>query len=308
MKTKATKKPGPFPGEQTEDGAFARQEDIFREVIEADEAARWPVEKGRYHLYISLACPWAHRAYLFLKFCGLEDWIGVTVVDPVRDDKGWAFRDGDGFGRDPVKGFRYLSEAYEKSQPGYRGRVTVPVLWCRKEGRIVNNSEDDLCIFFNKVFPGRGVDLFPEELREEQQKLSEKIYETVNNGVYRAGFATRQEPYEEAVKALFATLDELEERLSGGAPYLLGKKPTEADWRLFCTLIRFDAVYVGHFKCNWKRIADYPFLSAYLQRLYAEPGVAETVRMDHIKDHYYRTHPEINPSGIVPLGPELPWL
>ncbi|MCH8475453.1 MAG: glutathione S-transferase C-terminal domain-containing protein [Opitutales bacterium] len=299
------KKSGPFPAEEGDDGSFQRQEDAFREKLSTDGSTPWPVEKDRYHLYLSLACPWAHRAYLFLRFCGLQDWIGVTVVDPIRDEKGWAFREGDGFSNDPVNGFQYLSEAYEMSQPGYSGRVTVPALWCKKEKRIVNNSEDDLCFFFNKIFPGEKPDFFPANRAGEHQVLARKIYENVNNGVYRAGFATRQKPYEEAVLSLFKTLDEVEEQLSDGRPFLLGESQVEADWRLFCTLIRFDAVYVGHFKCNLRRIADYPKLSQYLSRLYKLPGVAETVRLDHIKNHYYKTHPELNPSQIVPLGPIL---
>ncbi|MCH8540608.1 MAG: glutathione S-transferase C-terminal domain-containing protein [Opitutales bacterium] len=299
------KKPGQFPAEQGTDGSFQRQEDVFREKLSADGSSPWPVEKGRYHLYLSLACPWAHRAYLFLRFCGLQDWIGTTVVDPVRDEKGWAFRDGDGFSKDPVNGFQYLAEAYEMSHPEYFGRITVPTLWCKKEKRIVNNSEDDLCFFFNKIFPGQKTDFFPADRAEEHQTLANKIYENVNNGVYRAGFATKQQPYEKAVLSLFKTLDDLEEQLSDGRSFLLGENQVEADWRLFCTLIRFDAVYVGHFKCNLRRIADYPWLSLYLKRLYEFPGVAETVRLDHIKDHYYKTHPEINPSRIVPLGPDV---
>lgn len=299
------KKAGQFPDEQGADGSFQRQEDAFREKISADGSTPWPTEKGRYHMYISLACPWAHRAYLFLKFCGLEDWISVSIADPVRDEKGWAFHDGNGFSEDSVNGFRYLAEAYKVSQPGYSSRVTVPALWCKKEKRIINNSEDDLCYFFNKVFSQSQHDYFPEDLSDEHQTLTTEIYENVNNGVYRAGFATKQKPYEEAVISLFQTLDKMEIRLSDGRPYLLGEHQVEADWRLFCTLIRFDAVYVGHFKCNLRRIADYPFLRKYLNRLYNLPSVSQTVRLDHIKDHYYKTHPEINPTRIVPLGPDL---
>lgn len=295
-----------FPDEATEDGEFERQEDAFRDWVRADGSTAFAPEPGRYHLYISLACPWAHRTLIVRRLRGLEDAVGMTVVDPVRDERGWAFRDGPGFSRDPVNGFAFLSDAYRASDPKFRGRWTVPVLWDKQTKRIVNNSEDDICRMFDREFPGRpgAPELFPEEIAAEQEKLSALIYETVNNGVYRAGFASSQRAYEKGVRGVFATLDQLEARLATRR-YLLAAHPVETDWRLFCTLVRFDAVYVGHFKCNLRRIADYPHLQGYLCDLYQTPGVAETVNLAHIKAHYYVTHTEINPTQIVPLGPVL---
>ena len=296
---------GQFPAEQTDDGEFPRQEDAFRQWISTDGSTPFPAEPARYHLYVSLACPWAHRSLIVRQLRGLHT-IGYTVVDPVRDEQGWAFRDGPGHGRDPVNGFQYLREAYDKSQPGFKGRWTVPVLWDKQRGVIVNNSEDDICRMFQEVFPAASdaPDLFPATLREEQNQLSAVIYEEVNNGVYRAGFATSQRAYEAAVQRLFSRLDALDARLANRR-YLLGNAPVETDWRLFCTLIRFDAVYHGHFKCNVRRIVDYPHLWPYLRDLYSTPGIAATVNLDHIKRHYYMTHPEINPTRIVPVGPHL---
>lgn len=288
-----------FPKEEGADGEFQRQEDAFRDKVEG------PVEPGRYHLYISLACPWAHRTYLARNLLGLQTRVGVTIVDPVRDGRGWAFfRESGG---DPVNGFQYLAEAYRMTDPGFDGRVTVPVLWDIRQRRIVNNSEDDICRMFAGVFggtAGSGLDLFPTDIAEEQAALSAEIYENVNNGVYRAGFAGTQSAYEGAVRRLFEMLDRLDERLATRR-YLFGGSPVESDWRLFCTLIRFDAVYHGHFKCNIRRIVDYPHLPGYLRDLYQIPGVAETVNFDHIKRHYYITHDDINPTRIVPLGPDL---
>ncbi len=299
--------PAQFPQENSPEGEFVRQPDEFRDWVRADGSTPYFLEPNRYHLYVSLACPWAHRTLIVRKLKRLEQAIGVTVVDPVRDDRGWAFRDGPGYSRDPVNGFQFLSEAYRATAPGFRGRFTVPVLWDKKTGRIVNNSEDDICRMFNHEF-GRGrdtaPDLFPAELASEQVALSELIYERVNNGVYRAGFATQQQPYERAVHELFQVLDQLELRLKAQR-YLLGRRFVETDWRLFCTLVRFDAVYFGHFKCNIRRIADYPALQGYLRDLYQTDGVAETVNIDHIKRHYYMTHAEINPTRIVPVGPVL---
>jgi putative glutathione S-transferase len=237
----------------------------------------------------------------------LADAIGVTVVDPVRDERGWAFRDGPGHSTDPVNGFAFLSEAYAVTDPAFDGRVTVPVLWDKQKRRIVNNSEDDVCRMFNGAFQAFGnpeVDLFPKGIEEEQAKLSAFIYENVNNGVYKAGFASSQRAYEKACRALFAALDELENRLATRR-YLFGSRMVETDWRLFCTLIRFDAVYHGHFKCNLRRIVDYPNLDGFLCDLYQHRGVAETVNLDHIKRHYYMTHEDINPTRIVPIGPVL---
>ncbi|WAC21153.1 glutathione S-transferase family protein [Luteolibacter sp. SL250] len=299
--------PAQFPDEQSADGEFERQEDEFRDVVKQDGDARFEVAAGRYHLYVSLACPWASRAVIVRKLLGLEKAVGLTVLDPIRDERGWAFRDGDGFTTDPVNGFSFLAEAYFASDPDFKGRVTVPVLWDRQLRRIVNNSEDDICRMFNDAFRplgGGAVDLFPEDIAAEQQELSDHIYDTVNNGVYRAGFASSQKAYERACRKLFAALDGLEERLSSRR-YLFGDRIVETDWRLFCTLVRFDAVYHGHFKCNVRRITDYPNLQGYLLDLYQQPGIADTVNMDHIKRHYYFTHCDINPTRIVPIGPEL---
>ncbi|HLH55338.1 MAG TPA: glutathione S-transferase family protein [Verrucomicrobiae bacterium] len=294
-----------FPDEQSPSGEFKRQEDEFRSWVMADSPSPYKAESGRYHLYISLACPWASRTYIALKLMGLDSKIGVSVVDPIRDERGWAFRQGPGCGLDPVSGFSFLSEAYEASKPGYKGRVTVPVLWDKQTRRIVNNSEDDICRMFNDAFGGSAVmDWFPPDIAGEQQKLSNFVYDHVNNGVYKAGFATSQTAYEKAVRSVFSALDILEERLSSQR-FLFGRRIVETDWRLFCTLVRFDAVYHGHFKCNLRRIVDYPNLWSYLRDLYQQPGVAPTVDFDHIKRHYYMTHLEINPTGIVPLGPLL---
>jgi putative glutathione S-transferase len=238
---------------------------------------------------------------------GLADAIGVTVVDPIRDERGWAFRDGPGFSKDPINGFAFLSQAYAATDPGFDGRVTVPVLWDKETRRIVNNSEDDICRMFDTVFNAFGnseVELFPKDITEEQAKLSAFIYDKVNNGVYKSGFADSQRAYEKACRALFVALDELEKRLATRR-YLFGKRIVESDWRLFCTLVRFDAVYHGHFKCNVRRIVDYPNLDGYLRDLYQLPGIAENVNFDHIKRHYYFTHDDINPTRVVPIGPEL---
>ena len=287
-------------GEQKDNGEFVRQDDEFRGDIAPEDA-----QAGRYHLYVSLACPWAHRTLIVRRLLGLEEVISASVVDPIRDHKGWRFGEGEGFGPDPVNGFSYLSEAYFATNPTFPGRVTVPVLWDKEKKVIVNNSEDDICPIFQKSFAGTDApDFFPSNLVKEQAELSEFIYEKVNNGVYRAGFATSQCAYEDAVKTLFDALEVLEFRL-GQNRYLLGDQIVETDWRLFCTLVRFDAVYVGHFKCNLKRIYDYPNLSGFLRELYQLPGIAETVNFDHIKRHYYVTHDDINPTMIVPVGPIL---
>jgi putative glutathione S-transferase len=296
-----------FPDEQSASGEFERQEDAFRQRITGEGSSPFPAAPGRYHLYISLACPWASRTLIVLKLKKLEGSVGVTVVDPVRDDRGWAFHEGPGHSKDPVNGFKFLSEAYEAASPGYSGRVTVPVLWDKQARTIVNNSEDDICRMFNGVlgtFGDNSVDLFPAQIAEEQDQLSAFIYENVNNGVYRAGFATTQKAYEKAARNLFSALDQLEQRLATQR-YLFGPRIVETDWRLFCTLIRFDAVYYGHFKCNLRRIVDYPNLDGYLRDLYQQPGIRETVNFDHIKRHYYITHDEINPTRIVPIGPIL---
>jgi glutathionyl-hydroquinone reductase len=295
-----------FAPEQ-KDGAFQRQEDAFRHWVVADPTARFNAEPGRYHLYVSLACPWAHRTLLVRRLKCLEHALGATVVDPVRDERGWAFRDGPGHSADPINGFAYLSEAYRMTDPSFSGRYTVPVLWDKKTKQIVNNSEDDICRMLNDVFDATSrcdIDLFPIDIETEHAHLAAFIYDRINNGVYKAGFATDQSVYEKACRTLFAALDELEARLSSRR-YLFGARIVEADWRLFCTLVRFDAVYHGHFKCNLRRIVDYPNLQGYLRDLYQQPGVGDTVNFDHIKRHYYVTHTDINPTSIVPIGPEL---
>ena len=296
-----------FPTEQSDAGEFERQEDAFRDWISADASTAFPPAAGRYHLYISLACPWASRTLIVRNLKGLQDVIGCTVVDPIRDERGWAFREGPGYTPDPVNGFAFLSEAYAASDPEFNGRVTVPVLWDKHAGRIVNNSEDDICRMFNDAFgplANSEPELFPTDIGAEQAELSAFIYENVNNGVYRAGFASRQDAYEKACRTVFAALDKLESRLENER-YLFGGRIVEADWRLFCTLVRFDSVYHGHFKCNVRRIIDYPNLQGYLMDLYQQPGIAATVNFDHIKRHYYITHDDINPTRIVSMGPAL---
>jgi putative glutathione S-transferase len=291
--------------ETGERGEFVRQQSAFRNWVRADGSTDFAPEAGRYHLYVSLACPWASRAIIYRKLKGLEDAIPMTVVDPVRDAKGWRFLDDE---PDPVNGFEYLSQAYLQTDPDFSDRVTVPLLWDTKTGRAVNNESSEIIRMLNSEFDEFAkhpeLDLYPEELREEIDGINERVYNSVNNGVYRAGFATTQEAYEEAFDELFDTLDWLDGLLAERR-YLTGDRITEADWRLFVTLVRFDPVYVGHFKCNLQRIADYPNLSAYLRDLYQQPGIAETVDFDHIKRHYYMTHPQINPTGVVPKGPEL---
>lgn len=305
-----------FPSEQSESGEFQRQEDAFREWISNDGSTSYPAVAGRYHLYVSLACPWASRTVIFRKLKGLEKVIGMTVVDPIRDEKGWAFRDPSGGttsassfqSTDPINGFQYLSEAYAATDPNFDGRVTVPVLWDKLTKKIVNNCEDDICRMFNDAFnavaQNKDIDLFPKEIEDEHTKLSDFIYENVNNGVYKAGFATRQRPYEISCRKLFEALDELETRLAKSR-YLFDNRIVEADWRLFCTLVRFDVVYHGHFKCNRSRLTDFPELWDYTRTLYQIPGVAETVRLDQVKTHYYGSHRTINPTGIVPKGPAI---
>jgi putative glutathione S-transferase len=305
-----------FPSEQTESGEFHRQEDAFRDWVSNDGSTANAAAAGRYHLYVSLACPWASRTVIFRKLKGLEEAIGMTVVDPIRDGNGWAFRDPSGKippgvpfeSTDLVNGFHFLSEAYKATDPDFEERVTVPVLWDKQTKRIVNNCEDDICRMFNDVFnefaKNKNVNFFPGEIATEQEALSQFLHDNVNNGVYRAGFATRQRPYEIACRRVFEALDELEERLSKSR-YLFDNRIVEADWRLFCTLIRFDVVYHGHFKCNLRRIIDYPNLQGYLMDLYQQPDIADTVSFDDIKRHYYMTHTEINPTRIVPLGPVL---
>jgi putative glutathione S-transferase len=310
-----------FPKEQSASGEFERQEDAFREWTSTDDSTPYPAVPNRYHLYVSLACPWASRTVIARKLLGLEEAIGMTVVDPIRDDRGWAFRNPSGGtdtlhgdkerlspSTDPVNGFHFLSEAYEATDPNFDGRVTVPALWDKETKRIINNCEDDICLMFNNSFRAltqhSGVDLFPKDIESEQAKLSDYIYDKINNGVYKAGFATRQRPYEVAARQVFDALDQLDQRLAKNR-YLFGERIVETDWRLFCTLIRFDVVYYIHFKCSLRRILDYPNLQGYLADLYQHDGIAETVNFDHIKRHYYVTHEEINPTRLVPIGPQL---
>ena len=295
-----------FPHEQAAGGEYTRQQDAFDGWVTENGHSGYPAAKGRYHLYVSWACPWAHRTIIVRKLKQLEDVIGMTVVDPLRDNRGWAFRDGPGHSIDPVNGFTFLSEAYLATDPNYHGRVTVPVLWDTETKRIVSNSDDDIMRMFNWEFnrlTDTSIDLYPEDLRNEIDELNTYIYENVNNGVYRAGFATAQRAYDRAARRLFEALDVLEARLATQR-YLFGSRIVETDWRLFVTLIRFDAVYHGHFKCNIRRIADYANLFGYLKDLYQYDGIADTVNFDHIKRHYYMTHDAINPTRIVPLGPD----
>jgi glutathionyl-hydroquinone reductase len=290
-------------------GEFVRAAYPFQGRITADGTSGYPAEPGRYHLYISWACPWAHRSAIVRELLALTDIVSLSAVDPVRDGRGWAFREGDGYGLDPVNGFALLRDAYEATQPGYDGHVSVPVLWDKQSGRIVSNNFPDITIDLETQFAAWAdprYDLYPEALRPEIDELNELVYTTVNNGVYRSGFATSQAAYHEAVTRLFETLDLLDQRLAGRR-YLFGEALTEADVRLWVTLARFDAVYYSHFKCNLRRITDYPNLWAYARRLYAGPAFRDTTRFDQIKRHYYGTHPQLNPSRIVPDGPLLDW-
>jgi len=297
-------------------GRFEREATRFHNWITADGApgptgeGGFPAEPGRYHLYVSLACPWAHRTLIFRKLKKLEDLISVSVVSPMMFERGWTFNRAEGSTGDHLYDASTLGEIYLKTNPKYSGRVTVPVLWDKKRGTIVNNESSEIIRMFNTGFnalTGDTTDYYPDALRDEIDTINKRIYETVNNGVYRCGFATTQEAYEEAFAQLFETLDVLEGRLSSQR-YLCGKTVTEADWRLFPTLIRFDAVYVGHFKCNLRRIDDYPNLSNYTRDLYQWPGIAETVDIDQYKRHYYGSHKTINPTGIVPVGPALEFM
>ena len=299
-----------YPTEETQ-GRFVRSAAQFRNWITADGSAGptgragFKAEAGRYHLYVSYACPWANRALIFRKIKGLEKMISLSVVHWHMAEEGWTFDDGEGVIADPLYNAAYLREIYLQANYSYSGRVTVPVLWDKKTNTIVSNESAEIIRMFNSAFDDLGAaegDYYPKKLREEIELLNDRIYDTVNNGVYKAGFATTQEAYEEAVIPLFQTLDWLEQRLASQR-YLTGYQITEADWRLFTTLIRFDPVYVGHFKCNLKCLVDYPNLWAYTRDLYQQPGVAETINMVHIKNHYYGSHTSINPSGVVPLGP-----
>lgn len=292
-------------------GRFVRKASSFRNWVTPDGRpgpsgeGGFPAASGRYHLYVSHACPWAHRTMILRRLKGLEAHITHSVVHWFMAEDGWTFSEGAGVVPDTVNGARFLREVYVKAKPDYSGRVTVPLLWDKERQTAVSNESSEILRMFNSAFDGVGAtpgDFYPPDLRETIDALNDRIYTTVNNGVYKAGFATTQAAYDEAVVPLFETLDMLEERLAERR-YLTGSRVTEADWRLFTTLVRFDPVYVGHFKCNLRRIADYPHLSGYLRDLYQTPGVAETVHMDHIRQHYYRSHETLNPSRVVPIGP-----
>ena len=296
-----------------EDGRLQRPSSVFRNWVTADGApgptgdGGFRAEPGRYHLYIARACPWAHRAAIFRELKGLQDMVGLSVTHWLMAENGWTFADGPGVIPDTVEGADTVWQLYVKSDPTYTGRVTVPVLWDTQTSRVVSNESADIIRMFNSAFDAVGAadgDFYPEALRGEIDAVNERVYDGLNNGVYKAGFAKRQAAYDEAVAGVFDTLDWVESRLAGQR-YLVGDTLTEADWRLFTTLLRFDAVYHGHFKCNRRRIVDYPALWAYTRRLYAHPAVAPTVDMDHIKRHYYQSHRHINPTGIVPEGPAL---
>lgn len=297
-------------------GEFIRTESTFRNWVTKDGSpgpsgeGGFPAEPNRYHLYVSYACPWAHRTLIFRALKGLEDIISVSIVHPLMPAESWVFGDYPGATEDHINHAHYLYENYLKADPNFNGLVTVPVLWDKKRQTIVNNESSEIIRMFNLAFNEYGnadVDFYPESLQEEIDDINELVYNNINNGVYRAGFATTQQAYNRAFDRLFDSMDALEERLSKQR-YLVGNQITEADWRLFTTLVRFDAVYYNHFKTNKKRLIDYPNLWAYTRELYQVPGVAETVNMDHIKHHYFGSHRSINPTGIVPRGPQLDFM
>ncbi len=297
-------------------GRFVRKDASFRNWVTRDGApgpsgeGGFVAEPDRYHLYISHACPWAHRTMIFRSLKGLNDMISLSVVNWMMGEDGWTFSPGDGVISDSINHAEFLHQVYTAADAEFSGRVTVPVLWDKKTGTIVSNESSEIIRMFNSAFDQVGAivgDYYPETLHGEIDGLNDRIYSTLNNGVYKSGFATKQAAYEEAVVPLFETLDWLDKRLAEQR-YLTGSTITEADWRLFTTLVRFDPVYVGHFKCNLKRIVDYPNLSGYLRDLFQQEGVAETVHMDHIKNHYYGSHETVNPTRIVPLGPEIDYL
>jgi len=294
-------------------GRFKRQASAFRNWITADGSPGpsgddgFKAEPERYHLYVAYACPWAHRALILRKLKGLEKFLPISVVNPLMKENGWSFEPGYKVTPDPIHHATYMHQVYTAADPEYTGRVTVPVIWDKKQSTIVNNESSEIIRMLNSAFDGIGAkpgDYYPEGLRETIDSVNERVYHNVNNGVYKAGFATTQEAYEEAVMPLFETLEWLEGILAENR-YLCGPRITEADWRLFTTLIRFDAVYVGHFKCNIRRIDDYPNLSNYLRELYQWPGVSETIDFHAIKLHYFASHATINPTGVVPIGPAL---
>jgi glutathionyl-hydroquinone reductase len=297
------------PPRERRPGEFVRPAYPFQGRITSGGSSGYPAVPGRYHLYISWACPWATRTAIVRQLLGLQDVISLSAVDPVRDGRGWAFREGPGHSLDPVNGFALLREAYDATEPGYDGHISVPVLWDRETGRIVSNNFPDITIDLDTQFGAYAsgdYDLYPARLRPEIDEINATVYESVNNGVYRSGMASTQAAYHDAVTRVFATLDELEERLAGRR-YLLGDQITEADVRLWVTLVRFDVVYYSHFKVNLRRLTDYPNLWAYARDLYALPAFRDTTNFDHIKRHYFTTHPFINPTRIVPDGPLLDW-
>ncbi|HEX2105760.1 MAG TPA: glutathione S-transferase C-terminal domain-containing protein [Solirubrobacteraceae bacterium] len=286
---------------------FSRPPARFRDWVSADGSTPYPAKAGRYHLYVSWACPWAHRTIIGRRLKGLEDAIGMTAVDPLRDERGWRFTGGEY--TDPINGFAWLSEAYEATERAYEGRFSVPVLWDTHTGRIVNNESADILRMFSTGFGDLAsdeVDLYPQPHRAEIDALNRRLYEEINNGVYQAGFSTDQAFYEATVRTMFVTLGEMDARLADRR-FLFGAEPVETDWRLFTTLLRFDAVYHIHFKCSLRRIAEHSNLWAYARDLYQRPGIAETVRMGEIRSHYYRTHARINPSGLMALAPVADW-
>ncbi|UJA19808.1 glutathione S-transferase family protein [Thermoleophilia bacterium SCSIO 60948] len=294
----------------SESGEWVRETASLREWVSADGSTGFKAEPGRYHLYVCAACPWAHRAVIVRELKGLGDVVSMSFVDPYRDERGWTFREENGGQEDPVNGFSYLSEAYDATASDYEGRWNVPVLWDRETGRIVNNESADVIVMLNSAWDewaeNPGLDLYPAEHREEIDETNRRVYERVNNGVYRAGFAGSQSAYEAAAGPLFEELDSLERRLADRR-FLIGDSPTLADWRLFTTLVRFDSVYYVHFKCNLWRIVDYPRLWDYTRDLLSIPGVRQTLDIDQIKLHYYTTHPQINPTRFVPIGPMIDW-
>ena len=296
-------------------GRFVRTQTQFRNWITADGSAGptgqagYKAEADRYHLYVSLACPWASRTLMIRTLKGLEDMISISVVHPLMLEHGWTFEEGEGVIGDPIFQARYLHEIYTAVKPDYTGRVTVPVLFDKKTKTIVNNESSEIIRMLNTAFDGLGAksgNYVPDQWLEEIDTVNDFVYHRINNGVYKAGFATKQEVYEEEVTTLFAALDQMEERLAG-QDYLVGNRLTEADIRLFTTLVRFDAVHFGHFKCNLKPLTAYPKLWAYTKRIYQLPGIAQTVNFDHIKRHYYGSHKTINPTGVIPMGPTLDW-
>ncbi|HEY2756275.1 MAG TPA: glutathione S-transferase family protein [Pseudolabrys sp.] len=298
---------------RTKDGHFVRPPTRFRNWVTPDGGpgpsgeGGFAAEPGRYHLYVSLACPWAHRTIIYHKLKALENVISLSIVSPEMLKDGWTFNKNEGSSGDAVNGKSKLSEIYVLADKRYTGRVSVPVLWDRQKKTIVNNESSEIIRMLNAAFDAFTnvhTDYYPQALRAQIDKLNELVYPNINNGVYRAGFATSQAAYEEAFRNLFDTLDEIETILSRQR-YLTGKTITEADWRLFPTLIRFDAVYYSHFKCNWRHIYEYPNLSGYVRDLYQQPGVAETVSLQQIKRHYYNSQRQVNPTGIVPVGPQL---